>query len=161
MGGTNTYVYALDNPVSYSDRFGLRIKITVTRNTRTSASISGRITTVGDRTTLRFDGVTLENRHPSNPALPIPQGAYAAFTRVDRNPHRVELLQVPNATDIQIHPGNTISDLKGCIAPGTIARPDFVGNSRAGMNQINDVIAADGSGDIQVVVRDANAVPGC
>jgi hypothetical protein len=49
----------------------------------------------------------------------IPTGVYSAILRYDHNDHwRIELLNVPNRTNIQIHIGNTIDDISGCILVG-------------------------------------------
>ncbi len=60
-------------------------------------------------------------------------------------------MSVPNATDIQIHVGNSLADLEGCFAPGTTTgKPDWVSNSSAAMDKILDIIKNDGTGIIEV-----------
>jgi hypothetical protein len=50
----------------------------------------------------------------------IPAGTYKAIVRYDHTDHwRVELLDVPNRTNVQIHIGNEVDESKGCILVGT------------------------------------------
>ena len=49
----------------------------------------------------------------------IPQGTYKASLRYDHTDQwRIELQDVPNRPNIQIHIGNTTQDTKGCILVG-------------------------------------------
>jgi len=49
----------------------------------------------------------------------IPSGKYKGILRYDHSDHwRIELLNVPNRTYIQIHIGNTTDDISGCILVG-------------------------------------------
>lgn len=67
-----------------------------------------------------------------NTKLAIPHGFY----QVDlyHSPHFgfdvPRLLNVPDRTDIEIHPGNTFVDTHGCILVGQERAADFVGKSR-------------------------------
>ncbi|HYC30130.1 MAG TPA: DUF5675 family protein, partial [Chitinophagaceae bacterium] len=50
----------------------------------------------------------------------IPKGVYPAFIRTDGTKGwRIELEDVPNRTNIQIHVGNYTSNIDGCILIGT------------------------------------------
>jgi RHS repeat-associated protein len=151
-GGLNTYLYANANPVAHVDRYGLDTTITITRDTYTPNSITGTISVTSDRIADTFNGYQLENRSPPNPQLPVPRGSYDAF--VDQRPprkDRIELFNVPNATDVQIHVGNVPNDSLGCFLPGTTRAADFVGNSARAMDQILDIVRRDG-GKIKVIV---------
>ncbi len=152
LGGLNTYGYALQNPLKYSDLLGLDVTISINRTGSTSTSISGTINVTSNVTSQTFSGHKLENRNPPNSNLPVPVGTYGAFVRTDHSPDRVELIGVPNATNIQIHNGNTASDVVGCFAAGTTSTTDFVGNSKNAMNQINSIIQVDGTGNITITV---------
>ncbi len=66
-------------------------------------------------------------------------------------PVRVELQSVPNASNVQIHTGNTAADVNGCFAIGKTASPNAVGQSVAAMNAVNAIVSADG-GNITVTV---------
>jgi hypothetical protein len=56
----------------------------------------------------------------------IPAGTYNAILRYDHNDHwRIELLDVPGRTNIQIHIGNTVDDISGCILVGDRLNPDL------------------------------------
>ena len=50
----------------------------------------------------------------------IPPGIYDAFKRISpkRGTEVIELIDVPNRGNIQIHPGNCYTDILGCILPG-------------------------------------------
>ena len=115
--------------------------------------MSGTINVSSAVTSQTFSGHTLENLNPPNPNLPAPAGTYDAFVRSDHSPNRVELIGVPNATNVQIHNGNTASDVVDCFAAGTTSATNFVGNSVNAMNQINSIIQADGTGNITVIVN--------
>jgi hypothetical protein len=41
---------------------------------------------------------------------------------------------------ILIHPGNTVADIVGCVAPGMTGGPDHVNNSRAAMAHIVELL---------------------
>lgn len=41
---------------------------------------------------------------------------------------------------ILIHPGNTVADVVGCIAPGLTGTDRFVGNSRAAMLKLHELL---------------------
>lgn len=41
---------------------------------------------------------------------------------------------------ILIHPGNTTADVVGCIAPGLTGSDRFVGNSRAAMRKLHELL---------------------
>jgi len=50
----------------------------------------------------------------------IPKGEYSAFIRTDgKKGWRLELLDVPNRDNVQIHLGNFLDDIDGCILLGT------------------------------------------
>jgi hypothetical protein len=65
----------------------------------------------------------------------------------------LNLWGVKGATYVQIHVANKPSELKGCFAAGQILGNDFVGNSGNAMDLILGMIAADGTGNISVVVN--------
>jgi hypothetical protein len=127
------------------------IAITITRTTYSPISIISHIR-VADGAGDVFSGFTLENADPPNASLPVPPGSYTAFIRTDHDPKRIELRNVPNADDVQIHVGNTVHDVIGCFAVGTASSTDAVGNSRDAMGKILEIVARDGSGDIRVNV---------
>ncbi|MBT8067910.1 MAG: hypothetical protein KJO09_11770 [Gammaproteobacteria bacterium] len=161
QGGLNTYGYVYQNPLRWIDPLGLDVTINIIRTGHTSNSNTGVITATSDVTGDSYVGDFLENRNPPNPNLPTPPGSYKAF--VDKRQgrkDRVELLNVPNATDIQIHVGNSLADLEGCFAPGTATgTPDWVSNSGVAMDKILDIIANDGTGNIDVTIYNNDPNP--
>ena len=49
----------------------------------------------------------------------VPAGTYNAVVRYDHSDHwRIELLNVPGREHIQIHVGNTLDEISGCILVG-------------------------------------------
>lgn len=53
----------------------------------------------------------------------IPKGTYSGTLRYDKNDKwRIELKDVPDRTNVQIHIGNYTSDIKGCVLVGTGAK---------------------------------------
>jgi RHS repeat-associated protein len=150
--GINTYSYTLSNPIAYVDSSGLDVTITIIRTTYTPRTIIGTISVASDVTNQTFNGFTLENANPPNPSLPVPPGTYTANPRPDHRIPRVELNGVPNATNVEIHPGNTAADVIGCFAVGTTRSENAVGNSANAMRTIDSIIAADGTGNLTVIV---------
>jgi hypothetical protein len=134
------------------DPYGLDVTITITRTTYTPQSIVGTITVTSDVTNLSFSGYTLENAIPPNPNLPVPPGTYTAGVRADHTPNRLELNNVPYASNVQIHTGNSRSDVVGCFAVGTSTKKNWVGGSKDAMERINNIVSADGTGKITVTV---------
>lgn len=56
----------------------------------------------------------------------IPAGTYNGILRYDHNDHwRIELVDVPDRTNIQIHIGNVVDNSKGCILVGTSLNNDL------------------------------------
>ncbi len=159
-GGMNFYAYVENNPLKWVDPWGLDVTININRTTYTTNSIVGTVSVTSNVTTSTFSGYTLENRSPpDNADLPVPSGTYPASMRTDHTPNRVELTNVPNATNIQIHNANAPGELEGCFAAGTTTSADFVGNSVNAMNSINNIISADGSGNITVNVNGSATGP--
>lgn len=71
---------------------------------------------------------------------------------------------MPGAEAVQIHIANGPSDVIGCIGVGESIGNDANGdlrllNSKTALTQIDNIIAADGSGDIVVIIRGAGTVP--
>jgi uncharacterized protein RhaS with RHS repeats len=154
LGGINVSNYALNNPVNWFDPFGLAVDIVINRTGTTPNSLAGSFSATSDVTGGSVSGHTLEDPNPPNPNLPAPPGSYSAHvdSRPGR-PDRIELDNVPNATDVQLHIGNTAADVDGCFAVGNTAGDGFVGDSTNAMNGLNNLIAADGTGNITVTIR--------
>lgn len=159
-GGANSYAYARGNPGSKADPTGLDVTIQITRMTYSSTSIISTISVWSSFSPITpFSGYTLENAGPPNPSLPVWPGSYSASMRLDYSPNRIQLNDVPWASGVQIHNGNTVGDVVGCFAAGTSQSTNFVGGSVNAMGQINNIISADGTGNITVIVSDGITGP--
>jgi RHS repeat-associated protein len=154
-GGPNLYQYGANNPLKYLDPTGLDVTVTVDRNPTNGTSVTGTIGVTSTVSTSTFSGFTLENQHAGEEGdkSPIPADTYDAFARTDYSPNRIQLENVPGYEGIQFHVGNSTNDVSGCFAVGTSSGTNFVGNSGAAMNTINNIISADGSGNITVIVH--------
>ena len=80
------------------------------------------------------------NNTPSVSCIPV--GKYFAYKRKKASGTVIELIDVPNRTYIQIHPGNYTRQIEGCILPG-VAHIDIDGDgimdvtsSRSTMNKL-------------------------
>jgi len=71
----------------------------------------------------------------------IPDGTYP-LVAFDSESHRNSwvITPVPGRTGILIHPGNTVDDVSGCIAPGTRQDGMVVYNSREACRMLNYVL---------------------
>jgi len=140
------------NPTKWTDRFGLDVFITIMRTGQTENSNLGKISTLSNITNNSFVSDFLENRHPPNPNLPTQEGTYKAFVdRREGRKDRIELINVPGASDIQIHLANQPSELEGCFAPGSsTGQLDWISNSGNAMDEILGIIRQDGTGEITV-----------
>ena len=158
----NRYTYAIDNPIRYTDPDGRAVTIIITRNTYTDKSIISTINVTSDvKDAGSFSGYTLETTTAgaNGDKDPIPAGTYDASVRTDHDPHRVELQDVPGFSNIQIHVGNSPSDVQGCFAVGKTSGTDQVNQSRDAMKEVLSVIDNDKSGVIKVTVSGDNKKP--
>ena len=125
------------------------MKLELVKHTFTPNSTIGSLSIDGV-----FECYILGNPRKLNPALglahiDIPYGVFAIQLRSTRDWRRdpekgtlsrvtdpslanaiiMGLVDVPGRTDIEIHPGNTSKDTKGCQCPGSNRTTDFVGGS--------------------------------
>jgi RHS repeat-associated protein len=142
--GINVYRYVHDDPLNRVDPFGLSdITITVTRNTSTPNSTTGTIT-VNAGSFGSVSGYSLEPPLAGSGPVAIPPGDYTAHWRDNSGPglngQAIELDPKNGRNNIQIHPGNTADDTEGCILPGSLLKPDYVGGSRPKTGEINNLV---------------------
>ncbi len=108
------------------------MKITLIRDISTEKSTVGRLFAGGE-----FICFTLENAWKDNlkRVSCIPKGTYGLSTKkYGRYWKKYQipipiLSDVPNRSEILIHPGNYPKDTLGCILVGSSKGEDFVGNS--------------------------------
>jgi len=158
LGGLNVYGYVGGNPVYWSDPFGLKVYIDIYRDICTNNTITGSFDAYSDVTGSLIQGFTLEDRKAGDFGNkdPIRLGEYDAFIREDRDPRKIELRDVEDFENIQLHIGNDVDDVNGCFAVGTTRRTDKVETSRDKMMELLDLIDNDGSDDILVRVLGLN-----
>lgn len=120
------------------------MKLTLIRDTETENSVTGRLYADGE-----FLCFTLENAWKDNePRVScIPEGVYPLSTKEygryweKYKPLPIPILEdVPNRSQILIHPGNFPKDTLGCILVGDTRSKDFVGNSRNTWKKHHNVI---------------------
>lgn len=67
----------------------------------------------------------------------IPEGKYPIYTfKHNRHGEVIGLRNVPNRSEILIHPGNSIDDTEGCILPGLNCGRGIVLNSKRALREI-------------------------
>ena len=93
------------------------MKIRIVRESVNSKSITGSIY-VDDK----YIGCTLELPYRNNEkgVSAIPEGSYGTVMRYDKNDGwRIQLTDTEPRTGVQIHKGNSPSEIKGCVLVGT------------------------------------------
>jgi peptidoglycan hydrolase-like protein with peptidoglycan-binding domain len=92
----------------------------------------------------------------------VPAGTYNAYIRYTSTKKNrewcFELTDVPNRTAIQFHIGNDPGDTEGCILLGTTYSADYVGNSTAAYQLLQDAVF--GPGFTRQQIRDAKPAHG-
>jgi len=130
------------------------VSITIQRDKETNKSTLGRLT-VGSSTLQ-----TLELPDRNNAATErsdtgrIPAGTYKAFIRTDgKRGWRLELMNVPGRSYIQIIVGNYPTNTFGSILVGTTRGRDYVGNSKVARDIIQREVG--NATEIYVTIRDS------
>jgi RHS repeat-associated protein len=151
-GDANLFGYVLEDPVIRLDPRGLDVTVTIARNNNSGTSITGTVSAASSETGASYRGFSLENPNPrGDGTLPVPPGNYSATERTDRN-NRLQLNDTGKLTEIQLHSGNTVRDVRGCIAIGNTLGQNFVGDSGNAMQELMDLIRNDG-GAVTVVIQ--------
>lgn len=72
----------------------------------------------------------------------IPDGRYPLAVVKSKSFGRwlPKLINVPMFKNVEIHPGNSAKDTKGCILPGNNIKPGFVYNSRLNLSKIMEIL---------------------
>jgi hypothetical protein len=116
------------------------MEITVLRDTYTEESVTSEVLLDG---TQRWYGIEPPNR-PQKPCC-IPPGTYKLV--LGNSVHFGMLvpivLEVPNFTGIEIHPGNFPRDTHGCLCIGEQRGPDDVTQSRVAFDQLMEKLVTD------------------
>jgi hypothetical protein len=122
------------------------IELTVLRDTFTDQSVTSEILLDG---TLRWYGIEPPNRSGPKPFC-IPAGTYKVVLAQSAHFDMIVpvVLEVPQFTGIEIHPGNFPRDTHGCLCIGEDRGPDDVTQSRAAFDELMAVLV--GQDDIQI-----------
>ncbi len=111
------------------------MNLIVQRDTFTENSTTGELFVDGD-----FQCYTLEPRSDQSEGKPfcIPAGTYPLTLEFSEKngmivPH---VLDVPDFTEIEIHPGNFPSDTEGCTLVGETRGSDIVSSSRVAFSAL-------------------------
>ena len=158
----NRYAYVNNNPYKFVDPDGREVSLAIQRDTYSKNSVTSILTVTSDKTSLTFKGFTLEDSRGGRQRdkAPLKPGTYSASIRTDgKKGWRLELKETENYQNVQVHAGNTATDVEGCFAAGSSRAEDSVGGSKAAMNQIQAIVKADGSGQIKVNVQGASTAP--
>lgn len=134
--------------------------IEVKRIKETELTTLGELYVQGEKIGYTLELAWKDNQAEVSRILP---GEYYAFFRTKS---RIELIDVPGRSHIQIHSGNSRKDTKGCILPGKFVSEETVDgengekvkahvvrNSKETLNKIIDRHKKD-QGIIKVIVRD-------
>jgi hypothetical protein len=131
------------------------VEITLRRRWFSERSTIGTLV-AGDRS-----WYTLEDPVRSGPKVPgataIPAGRYRVLvTWSPRFQRRLPiLLEVPQFSGIRIHTGNSPDDTQGCILVGRDRAPDWIGESRAALAEMQPILeAALESGEVWITITD-------
>ena len=114
----------------------VKMELQVKRTDLTDESTIGELSVNGE-----FECYTLEDKvRPVKIAgkTAIPAGRYEVIINFSQRFGRPLplLLNVPDFEGVRIHPGNTDADTEGCILVGDTKKPNFVGDSRAGLRAV-------------------------
>jgi hypothetical protein len=97
-------------------------KITIDRKIQGASCSQGYILVNNTVIAYTLELIEINNK---NYISSIPKDTYSAFIRTDgRKGWRIELKDVPNRQNVQIHIGNFTSQIEGCILIGTIVDID-------------------------------------
>jgi hypothetical protein len=121
------------------------IKLVVIRDVFTDASVTSEILLDG---TQRWYGLEPPNR-PVKPCC-IPPGTFKVVLAQSKHFDMIVpvVLEVPNFTGVEIHPGNFPRNTLACLLIGEARGPDDVTQSRAAFDELMAVLV--GQDDIQI-----------
>ncbi len=115
------------------------MELTVQRTERSELSTQGELSIDS-----RFVGFTLEPPHRDGDVKPraIPAGRYRVTWRFSESHQRFvpHVEDVPGFDGIEIHPGNSPKDTKGCLLVGFAKSKDYVSASREACDVVNELV---------------------
>lgn len=101
--------------------------LVISRTKKTEDALFGKVTIGGEDVCFSMERTVVA----------IPEGVYPCCKRYSpHNARTVIGIDVPNRTDIEIHPANYPSQLEGCIAVGSTVDNDALDNSTAAFEKL-------------------------
>jgi len=116
------------------------MEITVLRDTFTDQSVTSEVLLDGVQ---RWFGIEPPNR-ATKPCC-VPSGTYKVVLAQSQHFDMITpvVLEVPNFTGIEIHPGNFPRDTHGCLCIGESRGPDDVTQSRKAFDELMQKLVTD------------------
>ena len=135
----------------------MMITITIQRQKKNNKCVMGTMKATSDKKEGVIEGYTLEPPDLGNKrnVSCIPAGEYEAYIR-DKNTSKwdydcLQLVDVPNRTDIQLHAGNYPKNTVGCILVGSLQGHNAVWKSKDKLKELVNFCRGE---EIRVIIKE-------